>query len=94
MTERRRQNIEFMSGLEAPRKGMDVRSRSTPGVIDSDRSSFSLAELLAPWRQKLLWRRFSPEARLRNMRLAMVDWDRLSQTVPRLASRLVEHIGA
>ncbi|HEX4794044.1 MAG TPA: AarF/ABC1/UbiB kinase family protein [Humisphaera sp.] len=54
--------------------------------------SFSLAELLAPWRQKLLWRRFSPEARLRNMRLAMVDWDRLSQTVPRLASRLVEQV--
>jgi hypothetical protein len=49
MTKRRRQNIEFMSGLEALRKGMDVRSRSTPGVIDSDRSSFSLAAFRRPY---------------------------------------------
>ena len=48
MTERRRQNIEFMSGLEALWKGMDVRPRSTPAVMDSDRSSFSLAAFDAP----------------------------------------------
>jgi ubiquinone biosynthesis protein len=52
--------------------------------------SFSLAELLVPWRKKFLLRRFSPQARLRNIRQLLTDWERMAQTVPRVVARLVD----
>ena len=45
--------------------------------------SFSLASLLAPWRNKLLKRRSTFRARYRRLRRSLGDWQRLMETVPR-----------
>jgi ubiquinone biosynthesis protein len=56
--------------------------------------AFSLAELLAPWRKKFLWRRFSPQARLKNARQLYSDFERMAESVPRVVSNLVDRFEA
>jgi ubiquinone biosynthesis protein len=55
---------------------------------------FSLAELLAPWRKKFLWRRFSPQARLKSARHLYSDFERMAESVPRVVSNLVDRFEA
>ncbi|HSU65724.1 MAG TPA: AarF/ABC1/UbiB kinase family protein, partial [Tepidisphaeraceae bacterium] len=55
---------------------------------------FSLAELLAPWRKRVLWSRFSPEARLKNARQLYVDFERMAETLPRVLSNVVDLLEA
>jgi ubiquinone biosynthesis protein len=56
--------------------------------------SFSLAELLAPWRKKILWRRFSPKARLKSARKMYADLERMAESLPRVVANLVERFDA
>jgi ubiquinone biosynthesis protein len=56
--------------------------------------SFSLAEVLAPWRTKFLLWRFSPEAQLRNARQLFYDWQRMAESVPKVALNMLDRLEA
>ena len=54
--------------------------------------TFSLAELLAPWRRKLMLRRLSPEARLKSMRRLYADWERTAEALPKFTTNMMERL--
>lgn len=54
--------------------------------------SFNLVELLLPWRKTILWRRFSPGARLKNLRRLYSEWERMAESVPRIALNIVDRL--
>jgi ubiquinone biosynthesis protein len=56
--------------------------------------TFSLAEVLAPWRVKFLLRRFSPEAQLKNARKLFSDWQRMFESVPKVLSNTLDRLEA
>jgi len=53
---------------------------------------FNLAELLEPWRRKLLWERFSPGGQLRRMRRLYSDWERTAEAMPKVLSNLFDRL--
>jgi ubiquinone biosynthesis protein len=54
--------------------------------------SFSLAGLLAPWRNELMRRRYSLKARFKKLRLMYGDWERLAQSIPRVIFNAMERV--
>jgi ubiquinone biosynthesis protein len=56
--------------------------------------TFSLAEVLAPWRMKFLLRRFSPEAQLKNARQVFSDWQRMAESAPKILSTMLDRLEA
>jgi ubiquinone biosynthesis protein len=54
--------------------------------------TFSLAELLAPWRKKLIMRRLSPEARFKSMRRLYADWERIAEGLPKFAATMMDRL--
>jgi ubiquinone biosynthesis protein len=53
---------------------------------------FNLAELLEPWRQRFVRQRFSPRARLREIRRLYTDWERTAEEFPKVVSRLMDRV--
>jgi ubiquinone biosynthesis protein len=53
---------------------------------------FSLAELLEPWRKKLISRRYSPEAQIKSARRLLVDLERTVEALPMFISRIMERV--
>ena len=53
---------------------------------------FSLGEVLAPYRRKLIWRRLSPGRKLRKLRRVLIDVERLAETLPGGIIELFEQI--
>jgi len=53
---------------------------------------FNLAELLQPYRAKIVQRRLSPSALLRKLQRAYRDWDRLIAELPRDMSNIIRRI--
>jgi ubiquinone biosynthesis protein len=56
--------------------------------------AFNLAELLEPWRKKVLLRRFSPAARMRTLRRLYFDLERSASSLPRLVSNMLDKLEA
>lgn len=54
--------------------------------------AFNLAELLEPWRKKVLLRRFSPAARMRMLRRLYFDLERSAGSLPRLVSNMLDKL--
>jgi ubiquinone biosynthesis protein len=54
--------------------------------------AFSLAELLAPWRKKLIYQRMSPEARFKNMRRMYLDWQRTAEALPKFTANMMDRL--
>jgi len=54
--------------------------------------SFNLIELLRPWRKTILWRRFSPRARVRNLRRLYGDWERILESAPKIGLDIVDRL--
>ena len=54
--------------------------------------SFNLAELLEPWRRKLVRERFSPGAQLRQMLRLYSDWERTAEAMPKTLSNLLDRL--
>jgi ubiquinone biosynthesis protein len=54
--------------------------------------SFNLIELLKPWRKTILWRRFSPKVRLKNLFRLYGDWERMTETVPRVVLNTMDRL--
>jgi ubiquinone biosynthesis protein len=54
--------------------------------------NFSLIDLLRPWRKTILWRRFSPKARLRSLRRLYMQWDRMLDSLPHLLTDAIDHL--
>ena len=53
---------------------------------------FSLVEVMAPYRKKMLWRRFSPGRRLRKMRRLYSEFERLVSVLPRGLVEILEQV--
>ncbi|MDA7979362.1 MAG: AarF/ABC1/UbiB kinase family protein [Pirellulales bacterium] len=53
---------------------------------------FSLGEVLAPYRRKLIWRRLSPVRKMRKLRRLLIDIERLAETLPGGLVELFEQI--
>jgi ubiquinone biosynthesis protein len=53
---------------------------------------FSLAELLAPYQKKLLWRRFSPRRRMRRMWRLYAEMEHLVSILPRGVVEILEQV--
>jgi ubiquinone biosynthesis protein len=54
--------------------------------------TFNLAELLEPWRQKLVHDQLSPMAHLKDMRRLYSDWERAAEELPKAISTVVERL--
>ena len=54
--------------------------------------AFNLAELLQPWHKTILWRRFSPKAQLKHFRRIYGEWDRMLESVPKVATDIVDRL--
>jgi ubiquinone biosynthesis protein len=54
--------------------------------------TFSLASLLAPWRGKLIERRYSLKARFKKLRMMYVDWEKLALSIPRVLFNAMDRI--
>jgi ubiquinone biosynthesis protein len=54
--------------------------------------AFNLIDLLTPWRKTILWRRFSPKVRLKNLRRLYGDWERMTETVPRVVLNTMDRL--
>lgn len=54
--------------------------------------AFNLAELLLPWRRRILLRRFSPAARMKLLRRLFMELERSAESAPRLLSSLIERL--
>ncbi len=54
--------------------------------------TFSLAEALAPWRKELVHKRFSPEAKLRQLRHLWGDLEKMAEAVPRTLTMIAENM--
>jgi ubiquinone biosynthesis protein len=54
--------------------------------------TFSLAGLLAPWRSKLVSRRFSLKARFKKLSRMFVEWERLAESVPRVILNAMDRL--
>lgn len=54
--------------------------------------SFSLAELLEPWRRKVLMQRFSPEAQMKTARRLFADLERAAEALPKFVSHTMERL--
>jgi ubiquinone biosynthesis protein len=54
--------------------------------------SFNLIELLKPWRKTILWRRFSPKVRLKNLFRLYGDWERMTEAVPRVVLNTMDRL--
>jgi ubiquinone biosynthesis protein len=52
--------------------------------------SFNLAELLRPWRQTIVRRRFSPKAQLRNLRRIYTDWEKMLELAPKAVLAIID----
>ncbi len=62
---------------------------STGRLLSPD---FSLAELLAPWRDKYVHHRFSFAARRKEFRQLYTDWERIAENVPKTVTKLMEKV--
>jgi ubiquinone biosynthesis protein len=54
--------------------------------------SFNLAELLEPWRQKLIREQLSPVTHLKEMRRLYADWERAAEELPKSLTSLAERL--
>ena len=54
--------------------------------------TFSLAGLLAPWRSKLLSRRFSLKARAKKLRRMLGEWERVAESAPRVVLNALDRL--
>jgi ubiquinone biosynthesis protein len=54
--------------------------------------SFSLVEILRPWRKTILWHRYSPKARVRNLRRLHHEWDLLLESLPKISFSLIDRL--
>lgn len=54
--------------------------------------AFNLAELLGPWRDTILWQRYSPKARLKKLAHLYGDWEDLAQSVPKVARNMLDRM--
>ncbi|MDB5289624.1 MAG: hypothetical protein JWL69_865 [Phycisphaerales bacterium] len=54
--------------------------------------TFSLAELLEPWRKKLISKRYSPEAQIKSARRLLVDLERTAEALPTFISRIMDRV--
>ena len=52
--------------------------------------TFNLAELLEPWRRKLVRERFSTGAQIRQLRRLYDDWERTTEAVPKVLANLID----
>ncbi|MFI5379866.1 MAG: ABC1 kinase family protein [Tepidisphaerales bacterium] len=54
--------------------------------------SFNLAELLEPWRRKLVRQQLSPKARLREIGRLYTDWERTAEAVPKAVTHMIDRL--
>ncbi|MGA2496323.1 MAG: AarF/UbiB family protein [Tepidisphaeraceae bacterium] len=54
--------------------------------------SFNLAELLDPWRRKLVREQFSPGARLREIGRLYTDWERTAEAIPKAVTHMIDRL--
>ena len=54
--------------------------------------NFSLAELLEPWRQKLVRQQFSPRVRLREIARLYADWQRAAEAIPKTVTHMIDRL--
>jgi ubiquinone biosynthesis protein len=54
--------------------------------------TFNLAELLEPWRQKLIREKLSPATHLKEIRRLYADWERAAEELPKSLTNLVDRL--
>ena len=66
-----------------------VTLEGTSRMVNPD---FSLVEVMAPYRKKMLWRRFSPRRRLRRLRRLYAEIEHLVEILPRGIVDILEQV--
>jgi ubiquinone biosynthesis protein len=87
-------DIIYRNGLFLP-SGVSLLLRTLvelEGTVQLLSPSFSLIEVIQPYYQEVIGRRFSPDRLARRLQRAFRDWDRLLQALPKDVHEIVQRI--